>query len=226
MTRRQRSAGVPGRPHGRERPDPDADEVAAGFQSEAVRRVGSGDLEPPAQRVRQEALGPEVHDLAESALVAGLGHADAQVDRRPPAGEPRRVTQDLGDLLAGPRHLPGRHEVIRVVGHQRPVSGNRPARVRRSRGCHLPTHGGPSNANHSSPAAVTGPADHPDPGGLFQQWRRLDRADHRAHGRPDRGPRLPGSGIGRAVRGGPGRRRRRVDRPGRQRPGQDPRRRR
>ena len=95
-----------------EGPRPGADEIAFGAQRQAgLARVARGG-EPPAQRVRQPALGPEVDHAADTVGVALLHHRHVEVHRRPPARQVRRVAQHLGDLIASGLHPPLRDEVI------------------------------------------------------------------------------------------------------------------
>jgi len=85
-----------------------ADEVAEGFDDEAVR-FGFEDAEAPAQRVREPAFCVELDD------VAALFHVD--VDRRPPVREVLGVAEDVDDFVDLPADAPVGDEVV-VVKHK------------------------------------------------------------------------------------------------------------
>lgn len=83
------------------RPDATPDEVAPGFEGEAVR-VGVGDPELPAQGVGKPAFGVQINNFPDARLgVTGFQFFDRKVDGRPPAREVGAVAEDCGDFLDG-----------------------------------------------------------------------------------------------------------------------------
>jgi peptidoglycan/LPS O-acetylase OafA/YrhL len=88
----------PGAAVGRlERPLAPALEVAGHGKGDAPRAVDVGDVELPAQLVRQEAAGDDVRLLPGTRLAAVAGHLEEDV--APPAGEGDDVADDVVELL-------------------------------------------------------------------------------------------------------------------------------